>query len=609
VARTDEGTIKSRYGKLADERGPYLSEAYRSALVTLPALVPDEQDIRDRTAVAHDLAKPHQSLGARGVNNLASKLLLTLFPPTTPFLRYEIILGEDDADDVALREKIQGILARREAAIQRELDTTGARVKLFAALKHLIVAGNTLIYLEPDGSLQVFPLNAYACKRDTIGNPVEVIYVEAMDRATVQDPAILDALEKAPKPEHPDDPNSVGDQPVHVYTHLQWEGKKLTARKEVAGLIYDEESYKAEDSPWLPLRFTAIDGEDYGRGFVEEYRGDLTGLEELSKAVVFAAANAAMMIPLIHPNGSVKPRQFQNAQNGEAIIGRPDDVSFVTADKFADMQVANAAKNDLVQALSADFMLNSAFQRQAERVTAEEIRRMAEELEDTLGGTFSVLSQELQLPIARRIEKALERRGRHRPGRHRPGPRPLPSARVPRPGPGAGDGIPPDHRLHAGGRNPPTNRTGHWHRAARPPHRRRGCRAARQAPQGSRAEDAAAGPHGQGSRPPRQGVRRLQLQSRRHGRPHRRRTHRHARRRAVTRKKNHEPAETEHPQGRTERPGREAGEEESPGPRHWRRALPCPPHRVRPAPERGLRLRRARQGHPPTRRVLQGRRR
>jgi hypothetical protein len=405
----NDATIRSRYEKLQGERTFYVREAYRSALVTIPALVPDEQDIRERTNDI-ELAKPFQSLGARGVNNLASKLLLTLFPPTSPFLRYEIILKEQDQDNVALREQIQSVLARREAAIQREIDTNGIRVKLFLALKHLIVSGNSLIYLEPDGGMQVFPLNAYTVKRDTIGNPVEVVYVEAMERATVTDPKVLDALANAPEPSEPDG-DRTGEEPVHVYTKLRWEGKKVRCSKEVAGMVYDEEEFKAEDSPWLVLRFTAIDGEDYGRGFVEEYRGDLTSLEELSKAVIFSAANAAMMIPLVHPNGSVKLKSFQDAQNGQALIGRPEDVTFVTANKFADMQVANQAVDRLAQALAADFMLNSAFQRQAERVTAQEIRLMAQELEDTLGGTFSVLSQELQLPLARRYEKQLERKG------------------------------------------------------------------------------------------------------------------------------------------------------------------------------------------------------
>ena len=41
-------------------------------------------------------------------------------------------------------------------------------------------------------------------------------------------------------------------------------------------------------------------------------------------------------------------------------------------------------------------------QRQAERVTAEEIRFMANELEDALGGTYAMLSQEFQLPYVNR---------------------------------------------------------------------------------------------------------------------------------------------------------------------------------------------------------------
>ena len=45
------------------------------------------------------------------------------------------------------------------------------------------------------------------------------------------------------------------------------------------------------------------------------------------------------------------------------------------------------------------FLLNASVQRQAERVTAEEIRYMAQELEQALGGVFSVLSQDLQMPL------------------------------------------------------------------------------------------------------------------------------------------------------------------------------------------------------------------
>ena len=46
--------------------------------------------------------------------------------------------------------------------------------------------------------------------------------------------------------------------------------------KELEGEIVpgSEGSYPKNKSPFLALRFTHIDGEDYGRGFVEEYIGE-----------------------------------------------------------------------------------------------------------------------------------------------------------------------------------------------------------------------------------------------------------------------------------------------------------------------------------------------
>jgi hypothetical protein len=56
-------------------------------------------------------------------------------------------------------------------------------------------------------------------------------------------------------------------------------------------------------------------------------------------------------------------------------------------------------RNDIKKDLSLAFMLNSALQRDGERVTAEEIRFMANELDTSLGGIYSTMSQELQLPF------------------------------------------------------------------------------------------------------------------------------------------------------------------------------------------------------------------
>jgi len=163
--------------------------------------------------------------------------------------------------------------------------------------------------------------------------------------------------------------------------------------------------------PLLALRFVSIDGEDYGRGYVEEFRGDLRSYEQLRQSIVVGAVNAAKLTPLVAPGAAITPKKLMAAENGQALFGRPDDVTMLQQGKHADMQVAHMTSEQLEQSLSASFLLNSSVQRQAERVTAEEIRVMVEELDDSLGGVYSTLSTDLQLPVALRTEDRLIRTG------------------------------------------------------------------------------------------------------------------------------------------------------------------------------------------------------
>ena len=60
-------------------------------------------------------------------------------------------------------------------------------------------------------------------------------------------------------------------------------------------------------SPWLVLRFNTVDGEDYGRGRVEEFIGDLRSLNGLSQALVEGASVASKVIFLVSPSATTKP--------------------------------------------------------------------------------------------------------------------------------------------------------------------------------------------------------------------------------------------------------------------------------------------------------------
>lgn len=412
MAKPPYGELAQRYTRLMADRDQYMREAYESALLTLPSVFPENQDARHSNISAIQLPKPYQSLGARGVNTLASKLLLALFPPTAPFCRYEIdpalFAGLSQEERAQTQTELQVALADRERKINAELDIQGLRTKLIFAIKHLIITGNALIYMPPEGGMRVFPLSHFVVSRDGMGNLLELTYVEILDHRSVS-PEVQSILDQEPSRVKG---GKSAEKPVHVFTGVCRDGDSYEFWQEVHDRVVPDSTGRVQGDklPWLALRFVELDGEDYGRGFVEEYRGDLRSAEELAKALVIASLNAAKLVPVIAPNSQIKPGKLVALQNGEPIVGNATDVTFLQQDKHADMSVARAQLESITQSLAADFMLNSSFQRNAERVTAEEVRRMAEELESTLGGIYSALAQELQLPVALRLEGQLQKR-------------------------------------------------------------------------------------------------------------------------------------------------------------------------------------------------------
>ena len=387
------GTAQARYQQLDQSRQSYLDRARDCSLLTIPSLIP--QDAHNETS---DLYTPFQGIGARGVNNLASKLSLALMPPNSPFFRFmvEPYTLKDLAEDEAARTQIEQQLGEYERAVMSEIETSGDRVAVHEAIKHLIVGGNVLLHIGPEKT-RVIHLDSYVVSRAPNGEILEVVTVEhvspnALDKATAAN--ISGKLE--------------GDEKtVEVYTHVQRKNEFYTVYQEVKGSVVagSKGKYKKNNVPFLPLRFSRIDGEDYGRGFVEELLGDLRSLEGLSQAIVEGAAAAAKVLFMVNPNGTTRMRTIAQAENTAIIEGNRNDVSVLQMDKFNDFRVAYQAMQGIEERLSQQFMLQSSVQRNGERVTAEEIRYLAGELEDTLSGIYSILSQEFQLPyVNRKIE-------------------------------------------------------------------------------------------------------------------------------------------------------------------------------------------------------------
>jgi len=385
---------KALYLNLETQRFSYLERARDCARLTLPHIFTDEGN-----QTATKFTAPWQSVGARGVNNLASALLLSLLPPNAPFFRFIIDpKAAKNLESLSPRAKAEAeqSLSEMERTVMKEIESQNIRVGLFEALKHLIVAGNVLIYLPDDGPMRVIRLDRYVIKRDPMGNVRKIVVKETVAPAML--PPEAAAIAKTCMCAH--------ESTVDIYTccYTLPDGKVEVHQKIGDTILPDSVSiYPAERNPFFALRMNRVDGEDYGRSYVEQYYGDLVALDSLSKSIVEAAAAMAKVLFLVNPVGTTRAKKLAQSQNGAIIEGNAADVTVLQVQKAADLSVALQTMNSINERMSYAFLLTEASIRNAERVTAEEIRLVTQSIERQLGGIYSLLSQEFQLPLVNRI--------------------------------------------------------------------------------------------------------------------------------------------------------------------------------------------------------------
>lgn len=396
-------TAKSIYERLTSDRAPYITRAEDCAKYTIPSLFPQEG-----SNGSTNFDTPYQSMGARGVNVLSAKLMLALFPPNDSFFR--LTPGDDAMQELQTRPEELDIVEQQLGIIEQRAvtysETHQYRVTLAEAIKVLVVTGNGLLFLPPkEGGMKLYRLNSYVCQRDALGHVIQLVALDKVAYATLPDD--VKSLVNS-------DGEKDLDAQIEIYTHVYLEGDRYFSYQEIDGEIINgsEQNYPIDKTPWIPLRMVKVDGESYGRSYIEEYLGDLKSLESLTKSIVEASAVCANLIYLVNPNGITRVYKLSKAKSGSFVPGRVEDVQPMNLNgKQGDFQTALATIQMLIERLSSAFMLNSAVQRNGDRVTAEEIRYVATELEDTLGGVYSILSQELQLPLVRRIMVQLESAG------------------------------------------------------------------------------------------------------------------------------------------------------------------------------------------------------
>lgn len=391
---------RDAYRRYQGERDGVLDKCRECSSLTINYIEPP-----DGTTPQTKLPTPFQGTGAEGVNNVASQLSLTLWPSNRPSFmlvlnpsKVQELAEESGADAETIITDVQHDLAIMEREIQDEIESRGMRPVLNEQLRHMTIGGNGLLQWKMDGSLRQWGLSKYIIKRDAADTILWIVTKESMDNS---------ALPKGVEP-------AKGKKKTTLYTAMRRtaEGKYMLWQ-EVNGHIFNPDTVDTfEEGPFVAPRMFIVPGESYGRGLVEHYLGDLVSLEAISRSIVQATAAAAKVVWMVNPNGFTNARKLQKAESGGYVMGSPNDVQPLRLDKNADLQVAFNTKQEIESKLHRVFLLNTAAQRDAERVTATEVRYIAQQLEAALGGTYSLLNDQLQLPIIRKVMSDMKAEGR-----------------------------------------------------------------------------------------------------------------------------------------------------------------------------------------------------
>lgn len=396
-------SARTRYDYLSSDRSQFLEEARQASELTLPYLI---QGHEEHISGMKQLKTPYQSVGAKACVTLASKLMLALLPVQTSFFKLQLDesqLGEEFAPE--MRSELDLAFAKVERIILESISASDDRVAVHQALLHLVVAGNALVFMSKHG-IKVYPLNRYVVDRDGNGQVIEIVTKERVAKELIETQLPKEQLE----PNRVDD-EGVYDDDVDVYTHIKRDNNRFIWHQEVNGKVVKNSQGKApiDVNPWIPLRFNTVDGEAYGRGRVGQFIGDLKSLEGLSQALVEGSAAAAKVVFTVSPSSTTKPSTLAAAGNGAIIQGRPDDIGVIQVGKTADFRTAYEMVGTLSQRINDAFLILNI--RQSERTTAEEVRMTQMELEQQLGGLFSLLTVDFLVPYLNKKLADAQRNG------------------------------------------------------------------------------------------------------------------------------------------------------------------------------------------------------
>jgi len=379
-----EEKIIDRWRLLDGQRTMSLERARKCAALTIPSLLPP-----DGMTEEDQLPQPYSSVPARGVTNMASKILSAMLPLNdAPFFKFELSTGMEPT------QEIENFLEMLSYQTYNKLSSKNLRETIYLALQHLIVTGDVLVVQEDDLNFRVIRKDHFVLRRDVDGDVKEIIYLEFI--------SCCNDLEVMNGYYHSGEHTKKGYDTIYVRLTKEDDDSWIQVAQDEAGEIINEGVFSV--LPVVPLRWALVAGENYGRSHCEDIIGDIQTLESFTEALIEGTSAGSAFWIGIDPAGLTELDDIAGASNGSFVSARQQDVFTLTPSGTMNpqLQSTQSGVETMRREIGNAFLMSGAAIPSGDRVTATAVRMIGSELETVLGGAFSAISRELMEPIVKR---------------------------------------------------------------------------------------------------------------------------------------------------------------------------------------------------------------
>lgn len=396
----NDGKIGTQWTAMQKDKGDLEHRCETYARWTLDAICPED-------GVEHtEYVSSYVLIGPRLVNTLSNKVVESMFPHSRAFFAVGLDAETEakllkEAGEEALAGAMQDIRKESRSIEKRGmamLDVVAYRPVAVQAAQHIIITGNACVRRLEDQTRVVYGIKDFCVRRKINGDPIEAILRDSVLVSEL--PKELQELVRVKVKAKSTSPTTTDDVNCELLTKFievtVGQNKVWREFQEVEGVPVNSgrhlRQYSQVDFPLIFPVWSLSRGEHYARGLVEEHSKVFHNLDRTTESLFDMFEIAADIKFLVRPDSIIDIATLNEGKRGSYHQGNKDDISVPELDKRSDLQIMLQSAERMERELAAAFLLTAAGIRDAERVTAYEVREIALELETAYGGLYSKLA-------------------------------------------------------------------------------------------------------------------------------------------------------------------------------------------------------------------------